>query len=71
VRYARGRPAALLLRGKELAAVKAWLAAQPEHAQEPTLLHHELIKSGRGCFKLLAFVIEETSWVELEPARVP
>jgi hypothetical protein len=42
---ARGRNEALLLRGDELAAAKAWLAAQPQFAPEPTLLHHEFIKA--------------------------
>jgi hypothetical protein len=37
---------ALLLRGEELAAGKAWLKAQPKYAQEPTLLQHEFIKAG-------------------------
>jgi hypothetical protein len=41
----RGRNEALLFRGEELAAAKAWLAAQPEYAPEPTLLHHEFIKT--------------------------
>src|SRR5215471_18014647 len=43
---ARGRAEALLWRGEELAAAKAWLAAQPQYAPEPTLLHHEFIKAG-------------------------
>jgi hypothetical protein len=42
---AGGRSEALLLRGDELAAAKAWLAAQPQFAPEPTLLHHEFIKA--------------------------
>jgi hypothetical protein len=42
----RGRAEALLLRGEELAAAKTWLAAQPQYAPEPTLLHHEFIKAG-------------------------
>jgi formylglycine-generating enzyme required for sulfatase activity len=42
---ARGRNEALLLRGEELAAAKAWLAAPPQYAPEPTLLHHEFIKA--------------------------
>src|SRR5262245_6651402 len=42
---ARGRAEALLWRGQELAAAKNWLAAQPEYAPEPTLLHHEFIKT--------------------------
>jgi formylglycine-generating enzyme required for sulfatase activity len=41
----RGRAEALLLRGEELPAAKAWLAAQPQFAPEPTLLHHEFIKA--------------------------
>src|SRR5262249_9984305 len=41
----RGRAEALLLRGEELASAKAWLAAQPKYAPEPTLLHHEFIKA--------------------------
>jgi hypothetical protein len=41
----RGRNEALLLRGEELAAANAWLAAQPQFAPEPTLLHHEFIKA--------------------------
>src|SRR5262249_8415904 len=40
-----GRNEALLLRGDELAAAKAWLAAQPQYAPEPTLLHHDFIKA--------------------------
>jgi len=43
---ARGRNEALLLRSEELAAAKAWLAAPPQYAPEPTLLHHEFIKAG-------------------------
>jgi formylglycine-generating enzyme required for sulfatase activity len=43
---ARGRAEALLWRGEELAAAKAWVAAQPQYAPEPTLLHHEFIKAG-------------------------
>jgi formylglycine-generating enzyme required for sulfatase activity len=43
---ARGRAEALLFRGDELAAAKAWLASPPQFAQEPTLLHHEFIKAG-------------------------
>jgi formylglycine-generating enzyme required for sulfatase activity len=43
---ARGRAEALLLRGDELAAAKAWLGAQPQYAPEPALLHHEFIKAG-------------------------
>jgi len=35
----------LLWRGDELAAGKIWLAAQPQYASEPTLLHHEFIKA--------------------------
>jgi hypothetical protein len=42
---ARGRAEALLLRGEELTAAKAWLAAQPQDAPEPTLLHHEYIRA--------------------------
>jgi formylglycine-generating enzyme required for sulfatase activity len=42
---ARGRAEALLLRGEDLAAAKAWLAAQPQYAPEPTLLHHEFVKA--------------------------
>jgi formylglycine-generating enzyme required for sulfatase activity len=42
----RGRNEALLLRGDELAAAKAWLASPPQYAPEPTLLHHEFIKAG-------------------------
>jgi formylglycine-generating enzyme required for sulfatase activity len=41
----RGRNEAMLLRGEELAAAKAWLAAPPQYAPEPTLLHHEFIKA--------------------------
>lgn len=37
---ARGRAGALLWRGDELASAKAWLAAPPQFAPEPTLLHH-------------------------------
>jgi formylglycine-generating enzyme required for sulfatase activity len=42
----RGRNEALLFRGDELAAAKTWLANPPQHAPEPTLLHHEFIKGG-------------------------
>ncbi len=42
----RGRNEALLFRGDELAAAKAWLASPPQYAPEPTLLHHEFIKAG-------------------------
>ena len=42
----RGRNEALLFRGDELAAAKAWLANPPQYAPEPTLLHHEFIKAG-------------------------
>ena len=42
---ARGRAEALLWRGQELAAAKTWLATEPQYAPEPTLLHHEFIKS--------------------------
>jgi hypothetical protein len=42
---ARGRAEALLFRGDELAAAKAWLASPPQFAPEPTLLHHEFIKA--------------------------
>src|SRR5215831_18365101 len=42
---ARARAEALLWRGQELAAAKTWLAAQPQYAPEPTLLHHEFIKT--------------------------
>ena len=41
----RGRADAMLLRGEELAAAKAWLAAKPKYAPDPTLLHHEFIKA--------------------------
>jgi formylglycine-generating enzyme required for sulfatase activity len=41
----RGSAGALLLRGEELAAAKAWLASQPKYAPDPTLLHHEFIKA--------------------------
>jgi formylglycine-generating enzyme required for sulfatase activity len=41
----RGRTEALLLRGEELAAAKAWLSTQPKYTPEPTLLHHEFIKA--------------------------
>jgi formylglycine-generating enzyme required for sulfatase activity len=44
--HLRGRAEALLLRGEELTAAKAWLVAQPQYAPEPTLLHHEFIKAG-------------------------
>jgi formylglycine-generating enzyme required for sulfatase activity len=43
--HTRGRAEVLLLRGEELTAAKAWLAAQPQYAPEPTLLHHEFIKA--------------------------
>jgi len=42
---ARGRAEAPCFRGDELAAAKAWLAAQPQYAPEPTLLHHEFIEA--------------------------
>jgi formylglycine-generating enzyme required for sulfatase activity len=42
---ARGRAEALLLRGEELASARGWLAAQPQYASEPTLLHLEFISS--------------------------
>lgn len=42
----RGRSEALLFRGDELAAAKAWLANPPQYAPEPTLLHHEFIEGG-------------------------
>ncbi len=42
----RGRNDALLFRGDELAAAKAWLANPPQYAPEPSLLHHEFIKAG-------------------------
>jgi formylglycine-generating enzyme required for sulfatase activity len=41
----RGRAQAMLLRGDELAAAKAWLASHPKYAPDPTLLHHEFIKA--------------------------
>ena len=41
----RGRADAMLLRGEELAAAKAWLASKPKYAPDPTLLHHEFIKA--------------------------
>ena len=43
---ARRRAETLLWRGEELVAAKTWLAAQPQYAPEPTLLHHEFIKAG-------------------------
>jgi formylglycine-generating enzyme required for sulfatase activity len=45
---AHGRNEALLLRSDELAAAKAWLAARPQFAPEPTILHHEFIKAGEN-----------------------
>jgi formylglycine-generating enzyme required for sulfatase activity len=42
----RGRKEALLFRGDDLAAAKAWLASPPQYAAEPTLLHFEFIKAG-------------------------
>ena len=42
----RGRNDALLFRGDELAAAKAWLTNPPQYAPEPTLLNHEFIKAG-------------------------
>jgi hypothetical protein len=42
----RERNVALLFRGDELAAAKAWLASPPQYAPEPTILHHEFIKAG-------------------------
>lgn len=42
----KGRAEALLFRAEELTAAKAWLAAPPQYAPEPTLLHHEFIKAG-------------------------
>jgi hypothetical protein len=44
--HSRGQVEALLLRGEELSAAKTWLAAQPQYAPEPTLLHHQFIKAG-------------------------
>jgi formylglycine-generating enzyme required for sulfatase activity len=41
----RERAEAMLLRGDELAAAKAWLASHPKYAPDPTLLHHEFIKA--------------------------
>jgi formylglycine-generating enzyme required for sulfatase activity len=49
--HARGRAEALLLRGEELAVAKAWLAAQPQYAPEPTLLHHEFINASEDAEK--------------------
>lgn len=40
---AKARADALLLRGEELAAAKAWVAHLPRDAPEPTLLHREFI----------------------------
>ncbi|MDX2309395.1 MAG: SUMF1/EgtB/PvdO family nonheme iron enzyme [Hyphomicrobium sp.] len=42
---ARGRVDALHLRGVEVQAAKAWLAAQPQFAPEPSLLHLEFIRA--------------------------
>ena len=42
---ARKRPYALLFRGDELVAAKAWLVATPRFAPEPTLLQHAFIKA--------------------------
>ena len=50
--HARGRAEALLLRGEELAVAKAWLAAQPQYAPEPTLLHHEFINASEDAEKV-------------------
>jgi formylglycine-generating enzyme required for sulfatase activity len=44
----RGRPEALLPRGEELAAAKAWLSSHPKYAPEPTVLHHEFIKAAQA-----------------------
>ena len=44
----RGRPEALLPRGEELAAAKAWLSSHPKYAPEPTVLHHEFIKAAEA-----------------------
>jgi hypothetical protein len=44
----RRRSDALLLRGEEVVAAKAWLKAQPHYAPEPPLLTHEYIKGQRG-----------------------
>jgi len=41
----RGRVEALLPRGDDLVAAKAWLTSQPKYAPDPTLLHHEFIKA--------------------------
>ncbi len=42
----RERAEALLLRGDELAAAKAWIADPPQYTVEPTLLHHAFIQAG-------------------------
>lgn len=43
----RRRADALLLRGEELFAAKAWLSNPPQYAPEPTLLHHEFISASQ------------------------
>jgi formylglycine-generating enzyme required for sulfatase activity len=42
----RGRAEALLFRGDELAAAKAWIAAPPPYAPDTTMLHHMFIRAG-------------------------